>query len=248
MSNDALCATLPYFELEGPIPYDGPCIVSTATVGSKYSPTKAHRNTAWFATWRGSTVKSPPAGGLPLRRHHSLPHPPNISTSTTPSEYSRTLLTQPSSYNCASANLQEALQLFPFIPSPPLLTPPTTPLVLIPLNSSINRTPSPLPPLTPSSSPSPTPTPSALSCSLSDHAWELWAPYLITHGGYNTCLSGPVRTVKKPRQYCLTPAKRRSEDKWMLTQILTQGKKLTRSASAKFLRCGLQPQRAIHTT
>jgi hypothetical protein len=53
MSSDAFCAALPYAELEGPIPYDGPAIATTATVGSGYSPTKAHCHAAWVSTWKG---------------------------------------------------------------------------------------------------------------------------------------------------------------------------------------------------
>jgi hypothetical protein len=47
MSTNVLCAALPYAELEGPIPYDGPSIAATyndpdasATIGSGYSPTE----------------------------------------------------------------------------------------------------------------------------------------------------------------------------------------------------------------
>jgi hypothetical protein len=60
MSSDALCAALPYANLEGPIPYNRPsndattgsgCPITethdpntTPTVGSGYLPTKAHRH------------------------------------------------------------------------------------------------------------------------------------------------------------------------------------------------------------
>jgi hypothetical protein len=53
MSSNALCTTLPYAELEGPVPYDRPAIISSATVGSSYSPTKAHWHAAWVAVWKG---------------------------------------------------------------------------------------------------------------------------------------------------------------------------------------------------
>jgi hypothetical protein len=39
----------------------------------------------------------------------------------------------------------------------------------------------------------------------------------------------------------MSPEERRNKDKWMLMQIPTQGKRLTRSHSTKFLRCGHLP-------
>jgi hypothetical protein len=73
MSSDAFCA-LPYAELEGPIPYDGPAIASTATVGSGYSPTKAHRHAAWVATWKGLNCREPSSWKTPS------PSPPESTT------------------------------------------------------------------------------------------------------------------------------------------------------------------------
>jgi hypothetical protein len=194
---------------------------------------------------RVSTVKSPPAGRLPHCRHHSLPPLSRSSTSATPSGCSKTLLTPCLSSGQPSCNLVEALHLFPFIPGPPLLTPLTTHLRLPPPSPSISRTTSPLPPLTPSSSPSPTPTPSAPSpC---HPALTIWAEYLITHGGYDKNLLGPVRTVKKPRRYCLTPEQWRDEDEWMLMQIPMQGRRLTQSAYSAFQAHGCLHQWATHT-
>jgi hypothetical protein len=66
----------------------------------------------------------------------------------------------------------------------------------------------------------------------------IWAEYLITQGGYDKNLLGLVRTVKKPRQYHLTPEQQRNEDEWTLTQIPSQGKRLTRSTYSKFLGLG----------
>jgi hypothetical protein len=170
MSSDAFCATLPYAELEGLLPYDGPAVVATAranrnpdacaTVGSGRSPAEHCRHEAWVAAWK--------------------------------------------ELNCC-------------IPSS-------------------WKTPSPTPPLTPSSSPSPTPTPSAQSPYLP--ALTAWAEYLITHGGYDKNLLGPVRTVKKPCWYRLTLEQQREEDEWTLTQIPVQGKRLTRSTYSKFLAHG----------
>jgi hypothetical protein len=77
MSTDAFCAALPYAELEGPIPYNGPAIISSATVGSGYSPTKAHRNAAWVAAWKGLNCQEPSSWRTPS------PSPPQ---STTPLE------------------------------------------------------------------------------------------------------------------------------------------------------------------
>jgi hypothetical protein len=194
---------------------------------------------------RRSTVRSPPAGGRHLRRHHSLPLPPSTSTSATPSRCSKTSSTPCTSSEQPSRDLAEALRLFPFVPGPPALTPPTPHLKLYPPNLSISRTPSPLLPLTPSPSPSPAPNPLALS--QSDPASTIWAEYLITHGGYGRTLLGPVRTVKKPRRYRLTPEQRRNEDEWTLTQIPTQGKRLTRNAYSQFLERGRPRQRAMRT-
>jgi hypothetical protein len=64
-SSDALCTALPYAELEGPIPYNGPAIVSSATVGSGYSPTKAHRYAAWVAAWKGLNCREPSSWKTP---------------------------------------------------------------------------------------------------------------------------------------------------------------------------------------
>jgi hypothetical protein len=75
----------------------------------------------------------------------------------------------------------------------------------------------------------------------------IWAEYLITHGGYDKNLLGPVRTVKKLRQYRLTPEQRRDEDEWTLTQIPSPGKRLTRSAYSKFLGLGCRHPKATHT-
>jgi hypothetical protein len=185
---------------------------------------------------RSLTVRSPLAGGRHLQRRHSLPLLPSTSTSATPSGCSKTSSTLCTFSAQPSRDLAEALRLFPFVPGPPALTPPTTRRKLYPPNLSISRTPSPLPPLTPSPSPSPAPNPSALSPS--DPASTIWAEYLITHGGYGKTLLGPVRTVKKPRRYRLTPEQRRDEDEWTLTQIPSKGKNLTRSAYSKFLAHG----------
>jgi hypothetical protein len=75
----------------------------------------------------------------------------------------------------------------------------------------------------------------------------IWEEYLITHGGYDKTLLGPVRTVKKPRRYRLTPEQRRNEDEWTLTQIPSPGKRLTRSAYSKFLGHGRPRPRATLT-
>jgi hypothetical protein len=195
---------------------------------------------------RSLTVRSPPAGRLPLQCRHSLPLLPSASTSATPSRCRKTLLTPCLSSNQLLRDLAEALRLFPFVPDPPVLTPLTPHLKLLPPNHSTLRTPSLLPPLTPSSSPSPALSPSAPFPS--NPASMIWAEYLITHGGYDKNLSGPVRMVKKLRRYHLTPEQWRDEDEWMLTQIPSQGKRLTRSTYSKFLGHGRPRQKANHTT
>jgi hypothetical protein len=195
---------------------------------------------------RVSTVVSPCPGKPPLCRHHSLPLHLKSSTSGTPSEYSKTSLTPCSSSKQHSRNLAEALCLFPFIPGPPLLTPLTPRSKLPPPSPSISRTTSLLPPLTPLLSPSPAPSPSAPSpC---HPASTIWAEYLITHRGYDKNLLGPVRTVKKPRRYRLTPERWRNKDKWTLTQIPSQGKRLTWSAYTQFQARGPWCQKVTTTT
>jgi hypothetical protein len=77
MSSDALCAALPYADLEGPIPYNGPAVISSATLGSGYSPTKAHQHVAWVAAWKGLNCREPSSWKTPS------PSPPQ---STTPLE------------------------------------------------------------------------------------------------------------------------------------------------------------------
>jgi hypothetical protein len=174
---------------------------------------------------RSLTARSPPAGRPLLQRHHSLPLLPSTSMSAAPSRCSKTLLTPCMSSEQPSRDLAEALRLFPFVPGRPVLTPPTPCLKLLPPNHSISRALSPLPPLTPSPSPSPAPNLSAPSPS--DPTLMIWAEYLITHGGYDKTLLGPVRTVKKPRRYRLTPEQQRDEDEWTLTQIPSPDKRLT---------------------
>jgi hypothetical protein len=195
---------------------------------------------------RRSTVGNPPVGRPPLLCHHSLPLLPSTLTSTTALKCSKTLLTPCSFSDQPSHDLAEALHQFLFIPGAPVLTPLTPRLKLLPPNHSTLRTLSPLLPLTPSPSPSPAPSPSAPFPS--DPALTIWAEYLITHRGYDKNLLGPVRTVKKLRRYRLTPEQRRDEDKWTLTQIPAQGKRLMQSTYAKFQENGCPCQRAMHTT
>jgi hypothetical protein len=70
---------------------------------------------------------------------------------------------------------------------------------------------------------------------------------LITHRGYDKTLLGPVRMVKKLRRYRLTPEQQRDEDEWTLTQIPSQGKRLTQNTYSKFLGLGCLRQRAMRT-
>jgi hypothetical protein len=196
-----------------------------------------------------STVKFPPVGGLRPPHHHLPPAQPASSTSGTRLEYSKTSSTLPGS---SETPLHEGLRLFPFIPEPPQLTPPTNPSLLLPWSSSPFPLLSPLPPLTPSTSPSPAPPPLALPPTLAPHppapfqslrATTVWGDYLATQGGR----VGPKRMVKIPQRYRLLPEERRDEDEWMLTQIPTQGKRLTRSRSTKFLRRGHPPLKATRS-
>jgi hypothetical protein len=74
MSSDALCTALPYAELEGPIPYDGPGSVLSSTVGSGYSPSKGRRYDAWVAAWKAINCHEPSSWKTPS------PSPPESTT------------------------------------------------------------------------------------------------------------------------------------------------------------------------
>jgi hypothetical protein len=83
MSTDAFCAALPYTELEGPIPYDGPSIAATyndpdasATVGSGYSPTETRRHAAWVRAWKELNCQVPSSWRTPSPTPPQSPTPP----------------------------------------------------------------------------------------------------------------------------------------------------------------------------
>jgi hypothetical protein len=83
MSTDAFCAALPYAELEGPLPYDGPSITSTyndpdasATVGSGYSPAETRRHAAWVRAWKELNCQVPSSWRTPSPTPPQSPTPP----------------------------------------------------------------------------------------------------------------------------------------------------------------------------
>jgi hypothetical protein len=83
MSTDVLCAALPYAELEGPIPYDGPSIAATyndpdasATVGSGYSPAETRRHAAWVRAWKELNCRVPSSWKTPSPTPPQSPTPP----------------------------------------------------------------------------------------------------------------------------------------------------------------------------
>jgi hypothetical protein len=83
MSTDAFCAALPYAELEGPIPYDGPSIAATyndpdasATVGSGYSPAETRRHAAWVRAWKELNCQVPSSWKTPSPTPPQSPTPP----------------------------------------------------------------------------------------------------------------------------------------------------------------------------
>jgi hypothetical protein len=83
MSTDAFCAALPYAELEGPIPYDGPSIAATyndpdasATVGSGYSPAETRRHAAWVRAWKELNCQVPSSWRTPSPTPPQSPTPP----------------------------------------------------------------------------------------------------------------------------------------------------------------------------
>jgi hypothetical protein len=83
MSTDAFCAALPYAELEGPLPYDGPSIAATyndpdasATVGSGYSPAATRRHAAWVRAWKEINCQVPSSWKTPSPTPPQSPTPP----------------------------------------------------------------------------------------------------------------------------------------------------------------------------
>jgi hypothetical protein len=83
MTTDAFCAALPYAELEGPIPYDGPSIAATyndpdasATVGSSYSPAQTRRHAAWVRAWKELNCQVPSSWRTPSPTPPQSPTPP----------------------------------------------------------------------------------------------------------------------------------------------------------------------------
>jgi hypothetical protein len=83
MTSDAFCAALPYAELEGPIPYDGPTIAATyndpnagATVGSGYSPTESRQHAAWVRAWKEINCQVPSSWKTPSPTPPQSPTPP----------------------------------------------------------------------------------------------------------------------------------------------------------------------------
>jgi hypothetical protein len=83
MTSNALCAALPYAELEGPIPYDGPTIAATyndpnasATVGSGYLPAETRRREAWVRAWKELNCQVPSSWRTPSPTPPQSPTPP----------------------------------------------------------------------------------------------------------------------------------------------------------------------------
>jgi hypothetical protein len=83
MTSDAFCTTLPYTELEGPIPYDGPAIAATyndpdasAIVGSGYSPAETRRHAAWVRAWKEINCQVPSSWKTPSPMPPQSPTPP----------------------------------------------------------------------------------------------------------------------------------------------------------------------------
>jgi hypothetical protein len=85
MTSDAFCAALPYAELEGPIPYDGPAIAATttindpdasATVGSGYTSAKSRQHEAWVKAWKELNCQVPSSWKTPSPTPPQSPTPP----------------------------------------------------------------------------------------------------------------------------------------------------------------------------
>jgi hypothetical protein len=77
MSNNAttLCTALPYADLEGPIPYGGPALQATHDDRFEHQPTKAHRDAAWFAAFRGLNCQVPSSWRTPSPSPSPPPSP-----------------------------------------------------------------------------------------------------------------------------------------------------------------------------
>jgi hypothetical protein len=87
MTTNAFCAALPYAELEGPIPYDGPAVAATvattakdpnasATVGSGYLPTESRWHVAWVRAWKEINCQVPSSWRTPSPTPPQSPTPP----------------------------------------------------------------------------------------------------------------------------------------------------------------------------
>jgi hypothetical protein len=83
MSSDAFCTALPYAELEGPLPYDGPTITArvsdpntSATVGSGHSPAKRRWRDAWVRAWKELNCQVPSSWKTPAPMPPQSPTPP----------------------------------------------------------------------------------------------------------------------------------------------------------------------------
>jgi hypothetical protein len=83
MTSDAFCAALPYAELEGLIPYNGPTVAATvndpdasATVGSGYSSAKSRQHAAWVRAWKELNCQVPSSWKTPSPTPPQSPTPP----------------------------------------------------------------------------------------------------------------------------------------------------------------------------
>jgi hypothetical protein len=83
MSSDALCAALPYAELEGPLPYNGPTVTPTvkdpnasATVGSGFLTAECRWHEAWVRAWKELSCQVPSSWKTPSPMPPQSPTPP----------------------------------------------------------------------------------------------------------------------------------------------------------------------------
>jgi hypothetical protein len=228
MSQDALCAALPYAQCESPVPEAGvPSPLPQTTIsyaGSQYSPPNTHPARGWYEAWHAINCFEPSSWRTPLNPLIA-PQPVHPSSSTP-----LLLDTQSSPFPKHSLDEQEVPPTYDYSRT---LSP----------NLPPRQTPS---PLTPIPSPPPhVPIPHYRSLRSS----TIWGPYLIKHGGYAKDLKSldPTRKVKKPRRFRLTPEQRFEEDINLLTQIPTGGQRLTRSMFNRFEKHGRHPLRVTTT-
>jgi hypothetical protein len=228
MSQDAICAALPYAQCESPLPEAGvPSPLPQTTIsyaGSQYSPPNNHPGRGWYEAWHAINCFEPSSWRTPTESpHRSATSTPDLVDPTAPryTEFSipQTLIGRAGS--TPHVRLLEDLVSEPPSPTNAITTDPTS-----------------IPSSTRSSSPLPIPPQLDYLGAILDQTRRLREGSQIT---------GSTRKVKKPRRFRLTPEQRFEEDINLLTQIPTGGRRLTRKMFHQFEKRGRHPLRATST-